>query len=472
MKKFLNKHAFTETITKNIYLILLPVISLIKKILAPLFGIDFYQKYFNNYIARNSTFLFFIHCCGIGLVFFSNFILVKAAGADNYGSYIYLFNLVYLSVSFCVLGLDTLLVRKTAIYVDTKKYPEFKGLLFFAFRIILLMSLIVAALFKLIASFSNAGSVIGKIDWFAFAFFSLFMLAVTTLAQVVLQGLRKIAWSQVGEKIFRPLILIILVAIFYYVQRAISLEKILWINVSSIALTMFIALIICGEAIGQKLKKITPLYNSKQWMTASFTFFIVDVLYNCNSRISIFLLGMFQNQSNIGVFNIAMRISEVISFSLVIVNFVLSPVIAKLYANGETERLQQLITRCARVTLLIGSLLMLGVVFFRREILFLFGENFLLGQNSLIILCSGQLVNILCGSVGLLLLMTGNQRFSIYSVAAGIAINLILNLLLTPKYGITGAAIASAGSLVVWNLMSYFFVRKRLHIRPTAFGFI
>lgn len=448
------------------------MISLIKKILAPLFGIDFYQKYFNNYIARNSTFLFFIHCCGIGLVFFSNYILVKSAGAANYGSYVYLFNLVYLLVSFCVLGLDTMLVRKTAIYIDAKRYPEFKGLLFFAFRIILISSLVVSLLFKLISGFSITGSVAGKIDWFAFAFFSLFMLAVTALSQVVLQGLRKIVWSQVGEKIFRPLILIILVAIFYYLQRAISLEKMLWVNVSSIAVTMLIALIICRKAIGQKLKKITPVYNSKDWITASFTFFIADVLYNCNARISIFLLGMFQNQSNIGVFNIAMRISEVVGFSLVIVNFVLSPVIAKLYANGETERLQQLVTRCARVTLFIGSLMVLGIFFFCKEILSLFGEDFLVGQNSLLMFCTGQFINILSGSVGLLLLMTGNQRFSIYGLAAGIVINLVLNLLLTPTYGITGAAIAATGSLVVWNLMTYFFVRTRLHIRPTAFGFI
>ncbi|MEO6637643.1 MAG: polysaccharide biosynthesis C-terminal domain-containing protein [Ginsengibacter sp.] len=448
------------------------MIPLIKKILSPFFGIDFYQKYFNNYIARNSTFLFFIHCFGIGLVFLSNYILVKAAGADNYGSYVYLFNLVYLLVSFCVLGLDTLMVRKTAIYFDAKKYPAFKGLLFFAFRIILISSLVVAVLFKLIATFSTAGSVVEKIDWFAFAFLSLFMLALTTLAQVVLQGLRKIVWSQVGEKIFRPLILIIVIAIFYYLQHAVSLENILWINVLSIGITMLIALFIYRKTIGQKLKNIKPQYSAKDWLTASFTFFIADILYNCNSRISIFLLGMFQDQSSIGVFNIAMRISEVISFSLVIVNFVLSPVIAKLYANGDIERLQQLVTRCARVTLLIGTFLAIGILFFRREILSLFGENFISGQDSLIILCIGQFVNILSGSVGLLLLMTGNQRFSIYSLAAGIAINLILNLLLTPKFGITGAAIAATSSLVVWNLMTYFFVRTKLHIRPTAFGFI
>lgn len=448
------------------------MISFIEKIQSAIFGKTYYQKYFNNYIARNSTFLFFIHCFGIALVFFSNYILVKAAGVNNYGSYVYLFNLVYLLVSFCVLGLDTLLVKNTAIYFDSKKYPEFKGLLFFSFRIILISSIVVALLFKVISSFSNAATVVGKINWFAFAFLSLFMLAVTALVQVVLQGMRKIVWSQLGEKIFRPLILIILVLVFYWLQSAVSLENTLWINVSSIAVTMLIALIVCRKTIGGRLKKILPVYHFKDWIAASATFFIADVLYNCNSRISIFLLGIFQNEKNIGVFNIALRISEVISFSLVIVNFVLSPVIAKLYANGDRERLQNLVTKCARVTLAIGSLLVVGILFFRKDILMLFGGNFLLGEQALIILCIGQLVNVVSGSVGLLLLMTGNQRFSIYSLAAGITINLVLNLLLTPTYGITGAAIAATASLVVWNAMTYFFVRTKLNIRPTAFGFL
>ncbi|MBK5270180.1 MAG: polysaccharide biosynthesis C-terminal domain-containing protein, partial [Bacteroidia bacterium] len=98
--------------------------------------------------------------------------------------------------------------------------------------------------------------------------------------------------------------------------------------------------------------------------------------------------------------------------------------------------------------------------------------EFLDGQQALLILCGGQLINILSGSVGLLLMMTGNQRFSIYSLAISTIFNIIFNIILVPPYGIVGASIASAGSLVIWNFLMYFFVRRKINIRPTAFGVI
>ncbi len=448
------------------------MILFIKKIFSGIFGTAQYQKYFDNYVASNSLVLLFIHCLSIILVFFSNFILVKIAGVSNYGGYVYLFNLVYLLVTFSILGLDTLLVKKVAVFNDTKKYPQLKGILLFALFIIVISSIIVAALFKIISNLSGSLNFISQINWFAFALISLLMLSAMSLSQVVLQGMKKIVWSQVGEKIIRPLILITLVITFYLFSTQVTLQKLIWINVLSITVTLIVILIFCKKTIGSKLKKIKAEYDLKNWMTASISFFVVDLLYNFNTRISIFLLGIFKSEESIGIFNIALRVSEIISFSLVIINFVLSPVIANLYANGKKEKLQIMITRSARGTLFIGLLLTAIILLFSKNILGLFGARFISGQATLIVLGFGQLINILCGSVGLLLLMTGNQRFSIYSLGVGTAINLILNFILVPKYGILGSAIASSTSLITWNLMMYYYVRRKLDIRTTAFGFL
>ena len=87
---------------------------------------------------------------------------------------------------------------------------------------------------------------------------------------------------------------------------------------------------------------------------------------------------------------------------------------------------------------------------------------------ALIILCFGQVVNIVCGSVGMILLMTGHQRYSILSVIAAVLLNAGLNLLLIPSYGLTGTAIATAGSMAAWNFIMYIFVLKKTRINPFA----
>jgi O-antigen/teichoic acid export membrane protein len=446
--------------------------SIVEKTTVKIFGTGSFQKYVKGYVAKNSIILFCIHCLSILLVFFSNYVIIKAAGADSYGAYVYLFNLVYLLVSFCILGVDTLLLKNMPVLFHAGKYSQLKGLLVYAFIIIIITSMIFGGLFNTIVELAGSRNSLATVNGFTFAFLSLFMLSVMGILQVILQGMRKPVWSQAGEKIIRPFLLILLVVILYYFNSGVSLDKLIWINVVSIGITMMVALGMCRKVITAKLDNIPAAYDLKKWMTASFAFFLAALLYNCNSRVSIFLLGIYQSKHDVGIFNIALRISEVISFALVIVNFVLSPVITRLYANGKREQLQNLVTRSARITALIGLLLVLGVFLFSEQILLLFGMDFLAGRQALIILCLGQLVNIFCGSVGLLLLMTGNQRFSIYSLGGGTIINILLNIILIPRFGMNGAAIASSAGLITWNIMMYFFVRKRLDIRTTPFKFM
>ena len=424
-----------------------------------------------NYIARNSLILFIIQCASIGLVFLSNFVLVKLAGAAVYGSYVYLFNLIYFLNTACILGLDTLLLRKSAIYQGNQNFSALKGLFIFSGFALLISISIAALLFRFLPGLSGITPWKGHGKAGVFAFLTLGMLSVTTLAQSVLQGLKKIAGSQLGEKILRPLFLILWVVFLYLMRNHLTLSQLIWSNVMAIGIALVFALYTARIAIGKHLAApIRATFENRRWVLAAAAFFLADILYNGNARIAILLLGYFKSKPEVGIFNISLRISELISFSLVVVNFVLSPLIAGLFAQNDRAALQKTITRSSRVILLIGTILFLGLVLFRHHILSLFGRDFESGQVALVILCLGQWGNIFFGSVGLLLIMTGHQLYSIYSLLVGILLNLGLNLWLTPMYGMTGTAIASASGLVGWNLVMYYFVRKKLRIRPTAFG--
>jgi len=68
-------------------------------------------------------------------------------------------------------------------------------------------------------------------------------------------------------------------------------------------------------------------------------------------------------------------------------------------------------------------------------------------------------------------MMTGHQRFSLYALGISTVFNIVVNIILTPGYGVVGTAIATAGSLAIWNLLMYWFVRKKVKIYPAAFKF-
>jgi O-antigen/teichoic acid export membrane protein len=99
-----------------------------------------------------------------------------------------------------------------------------------------------------------------------------------------------------------------------------------------------------------------------------------------------------------------------------------------------------------------------------------FGPEFERGSTALSILLVGQVVNVAAGPVGVLLTMTGHEKRVAAAVGASACCNLLLNLLLIPRFGIEGAAVASAVSLILWNAAMLLWSLRRLRINPTVFG--
>lgn len=103
-----------------------------------------------------------------------------------------------------------------------------------------------------------------------------------------------------------------------------------------------------------------------------------------------------------------------------------------------------------------------------QSFLSFFGSEFTSGSTALSILVFGQLVNAAAGSVGLLLVMTAHEREAAIGMGVGLSLNVLLNTLLIPLWGIEGAAGASATSMIVWNLWLAVRVHRRLGLDPSV----
>jgi len=91
-----------------------------------------------------------------------------------------------------------------------------------------------------------------------------------------------------------------------------------------------------------------------------------------------------------------------------------------------------------------------------------FGEEYVQAAHLLQILIIGQFINVITGSVGYLLNMTGHEKDMRNVVFFSGPLALILGFVLTPLYGATGAAVATAIALASQNLLAVFMVKKRL----------
>ena len=91
-----------------------------------------------------------------------------------------------------------------------------------------------------------------------------------------------------------------------------------------------------------------------------------------------------------------------------------------------------------------------------------FYTNFVQGKTALIIISIGVMLNVLTGNVDQILNMTNYQKILKNITIFGFILNVLLNVLLIPIYGINGAAAASLITNLVFNLICLFYIKKKL----------
>lgn len=114
---------------------------------------------------------------------------------------------------------------------------------------------------------------------------------------------------------------------------------------------------------------------------------------------------------------------------------------------------------------LAGTPLLLLFLIVPRWAVGIFGSDFEKGGILLSILVIGQFVNVSTGSVGYLIMISGNGRMMKNNVVFGAILSVVLNVILVSMYGSIGAVIAVALCLIIKNLIApYFLSSSRLGI--------
>lgn len=171
------------------------------------------------------------------------------------------------------------------------------------------------------------------------------------------------------------------------------------------------------------------------------------------SRIDVLLIGAFLTADAAGVYNIALFLTGFIALPLMSINQLFPPVASRLYSDGDIEALQATYSTATRW--LVTAALAIGVYefAFRDTLLGIFGSAYQQGEFVLVLFAIGQVVNASVGSAGWLLLMTDHQYLAAINNWILGVVNVGLSYVLILEYGLIGAALGTAGSLVLVNCL-------------------
>jgi len=184
-----------------------------------------------------------------------------------------------------------------------------------------------------------------------------------------------------------------------------------------------------------------------------------------------FMLGILSTTAAVGIYTISLQVGAFIQIPLTAMNMIFAPMIAEISSSGDKQRLEdnyKLVTR----TVLLLSLPVFGLILLLPgELLTMFGKDFADGNNALVLICFGQLINVAAGSTGQMLIMTGKAKLHLYNSIVFLSLTLILNWFLIPEYGIIGAGIANMVTLGTMNVMRSIQIYMYLQIHPFSMGF-
>lgn len=228
---------------------------------------------------------------------------------------------------------------------------------------------------------------------------------------------------------------------------------------------VFLALLsLTHAALKLKTFKIKSRQNSWAFLKDSFPMMMSDAILVLMGVMDTFVMGIYETDSNVGIYSVAIKIVTITRFSLQAVNSILAPKIAKSFAEGDESISKKIILFSAKLNFLISGSFIALILIFNKTLLGLFGQEFVLGSNILILLCLGQIINSFSGPGGMVLQMIGKQVIYQNYVLAALALNLILTFLLTPTYGGMGAATATVISLAFWNIGCAIYLENKLKI--------
>lgn len=419
-------------------------------------------------LAKKIVGTFGLKIFSVGIAFITSIALARILGAEDYGTYVYAITLITMLQIPACLGIRNLLVREISVYQAKFEFGLLNGLLRWSNQIVFLASVSLALIAVVLVKNLDLNWNAQMHTVFIIALVSLPLSSLTTVRQGAMEGLNQVLKGQIAEMLVQPLLFIVCISILYGLSG--GEVNATWI-MSARVITVGIAFCLGTELLRRTIVKISskqnPSYDISNWLPSILPFLLINATYVIYNQTDALMLGAIRGTADVGIYFVVNRLSELILFIVIAVNTSLQPDIANLYANGNKVQLQKLVTKGSRINMLISLPIALVLMAFGRYILMIFGTEFIIGYAALILSCLGKLFIVFTGLTGVILGMTGSERFIAMAVGISSVINVILNYILIGQLGIVGASIATVTSIFICNIYLTMIVWKKLKINPT-----
>ena len=410
----------------------------------------------------------FVLSCRLGgavLAFATQVFLARWMGAAELGVYVFAISTAILVATMSGLGLPGAAMRFIGTALARNDDAARLGYVRFGLRTISLTSIAVAVCGALLVSYRLVDEKALLIAMLCVPVFSLIR-----FNDGVAHGHAWFRLTFIPNAIVRPALLLAVAAVIWVSGYAMQATTIISAHFVIMLLVFAIQFVILKRLLRPGLAEVQPDYNAATWTRASIPMLITVLMNSYLPELSVILVGIYMPSDEVAVFNASFRIAFMISFGIIAVDAIVMPQVARLHADGNSAAIQMIISRAILLKSAGGLLAVVLLFFFGKDILGLFGEEFVRGYETMLVLAVSQLAIAFTGAGAGILNATGHQDRCLLVFMTALIVLIALNVVLVPMFGIMGAAAALVVAIAIRQLWLNVIVIKRIGVHPSIFS--
>jgi O-antigen/teichoic acid export membrane protein len=413
---------------------------------------------------------FIIRVFSAAVIYLSQILFARWMGSFEFGIYVYVWTWVLLIGDMADLGLASAAQRFIPEYTNRKAFDQLRGFLNRSRWIAVGSATVIAVL--------GVGAV--KLAEPALSDYVVLplMTACATLPFYCLMQIqdgiaRSYNWIHLAlmpPYIVRHFVMLVLMAAAYLLGFPTNAETAVLAVAASFALTVTGQTIVLNRKLRTVVEPGPKAHETKSWFRISLPILMVEGFYLLLSNTDILILQQFRSPDEVAYYYAAAKTLTLVA----IVHFAVSAAVAHRFSEyhvaADRARLEHILGDSIRWTFWASLAATVVILAAGQPLLWLFGPRFMDSYFLMFILSAGLMARASVGPVERLLNMLGEQNACATVYATAFVLNVVLCIILIPRIGVAGAAVATATALIVESALLFFVTRRRLGFHVFIWG--
>jgi O-antigen/teichoic acid export membrane protein len=420
---------------------------------------------------RSSGIMAVFYAAAMVLAFFAGIVLTRSLGAHGYGVYSLALTTATLVGLVTEFGLPVLALREAGSAWASGNWGLLRGLMRWSDRAILVLSLLLIAGTWGVIYFSGRAGDSEFLETMLWAVALITLVGLAKLRSSVLLALDRVAAGQFAVMIVRPLMFLAVCLAIPAVTGGLTATTAIIAQVGGALASLALVAALYRRWRPPELSSAAAQRDVRGWLSASVPMGVTEGLRLLQGQLALLLTGWLAGATAAGVYRGADAVMQLATVGASVVATAATPMFARLIGESDHEGIK-------RIAVLTSVIMVAGVVVVALPIalagnwLFpaLFGQDFAASPPVFAILAVGLLGTYSMGLAQALANMSGHHLLTTQSFLTTALCNLVLGLVLIPRFGAVGAAIATAMSAIVGTAWCAWQLARRTGYNTTVFN--